>query len=97
VHGVQIGLTSVMFTVICWNWLGWKGVFSFFPFWTLFEFVYRWRMRGLLPCPKCGFDPYLFLMDEDKAKSEIESHWRKKFAERGIPFPEKAPSGRISP
>ncbi len=88
VHFIQIGLTSVMFTLLFWSVLGWRGVVSFVPFWTLFEIVYRWRLRAVLPCRQCGFDPYLFLADVDSAKVEIETHWKKKFAEKGIPYPD---------
>ena len=48
-------------------------------------------MRAALPCQQCGFDPYLFLIDEEWAKKEVEQHWRKKFADHGIPYPEKQP------
>ena len=91
-HFFQIILTSLVFTLICWNWLGWKGVFSFFPFWAVFEVAYRWRVRVLLQCRQCGFDPYLFLIDEEWAKREIETHWKKKFQEKGIPFPSGPPT-----
>jgi hypothetical protein len=76
--------------MICtWPWFGWKGIVSILPFWSVFEFIYRWRMRAALGCPYCGFDPYLFLIDEDWAKREVETHWRKKYSDRGIPYPEK--------
>jgi hypothetical protein len=59
----------------------------FIPLWTAFEVVYRIRARGVLSCELCGFDPYLFLTNENLARKEIESHWRKKFQEHGIPYP----------
>lgn len=93
-HYSQIGLTSLTFTLFAWNWLGWKGIVSFVPLWSVFEFLYRWRIRGLLPCQHCGFDPYLFKIDVQKAKQEVEAHWRKKFAEKGIPYPEPKPHER---
>lgn len=78
-HFFQIGLTSVFFTLLTWPWLNWKGIVSFLPFWITFEVIYRLRVRGLVHCPHCGFDPYLFLSDEDKAKSAIEAHIKKKY------------------
>lgn len=62
---------------------------SFFPFWILFEFFYRARTRVALSCPHCGFDPYLYLADAQWARDEMETYWRKKFEEKGTPFPEK--------
>ena len=86
----QVALTSIFFTICTWPWLSWKGIVSFLPFWSVYEFIYRWRMRAALPCQQCGFDPYLFLIDEEWAKKEVEQHWRKKFADHGIPYPEKS-------
>lgn len=59
------------------------------PFWISFELIFRTRMRGQIHCPNCGFDPFLFVTDEGLAKSEIENHWKKVFAEKGIPYPQK--------
>ncbi len=87
-HLFQVLLTSAIFTLFFWSQLNWRGVVCFFPFWTLFEFAYRWRMRAILSCPQCGFDPYLFRSDIHRARGEIESHWRKKFKEKGVPYPE---------
>ena len=52
-----------------------------------FEGYYRSRVRIALSCPHCGFDPYLYLTDVKRARQEIEAYWRKKFAEKGIPYP----------
>jgi hypothetical protein len=83
----QVAMTAVFFTLVTWSWFGWKGMVSFIPFWTIFEAVYRSRVRAALGCPQCGFDPYLYLVDVGRARSEIEGHWKKKFAEKGIPYP----------
>ncbi len=88
-HLFQIGLTSVVFMLATWSWFEWKGIVSFFPLWTLFEMVYRSRVRAALACNHCGFDPYLYLIDLPRAREVVENHWRKKFAEKGIPYPEK--------
>jgi hypothetical protein len=88
-HFSQVGLTAIVFSMATWRWFGVKGLVSFIPIWTVFEVIYRLRMRAALRCDQCGFDPYLFLLDENKAKVEIENHWRKKYEEKGIPFPEK--------
>lgn len=88
-HYVQIALTAACFTLLSWPIFGWKGIVSFIPLWTLFEVLYRGRVRGALLCPHCGFDPYLYMVDVKRARVEVESHWRKKFADKGIPYPEK--------
>jgi hypothetical protein len=96
-HYVQIGLTAACLTLACWPLFGWKGMVSFVPIWTLFEVLYRGRVRGALHCPHCGFDPYLYMTDVRRARAEVEDHWRKKFAEKGIPYPEKAKDPRPAP
>ena len=95
-HGFQVGLTSLVFTLACWPWMGWKGLISFVPFWMGFEIFYRWRMRATLSCTQCGFDPYLFRIDLKRASREIETHWRGKFKEKGVPYPER-PAKEIHP
>jgi len=84
----RIGLCALVFTISTWTWFSWKGLVSFVPFWAVFELVHRSRVRGLLACPHCGFDPYLYLVDVKLARREIEEHWKRKFAEHGIPFPQ---------
>ncbi|MFZ9595637.1 MAG: hypothetical protein ACO3A2_06110 [Bdellovibrionia bacterium] len=88
-HGFQVALSSCVFTAVFWKVFHLKGLVSFVPFWMVFEVVYRWRTRAALSCPGCGFDPYLFLSDLKTAQQEIQAHWKKKFAEKGIPYPEK--------
>jgi hypothetical protein len=93
----QVILTAWVMTGLTWPWLGWKGIVSVIPLWTAFEIFYRWRARGVLSCSLCGFDPYLFMIDEEWARREMETHWRQKFAEKGIPFPEKPPGPGVTP
>lgn len=96
-HYVQIALTAVFLTMVTWPWLAGKGWVSVFPLWVGFEAIYRVRARAQLHCDDCGFDPYLYLVDAQRAKTEIEAHWRKKFAERGIPYPEKGQGANAAP
>ena len=86
-HFVQIGLTTVVFTMLTWNWLGWKGMVAFVPIWAIFETFFRIKLRAALTCYYCGFDPYLYLQDDEKARTAIEQFWRRRFSEKGIPFP----------
>jgi hypothetical protein len=85
-----VGLTALVFTAATWAWFSWKGIVSFVPLLAAFEIFYRGRVRAALHCSQCGFDPYLYLTDVKRARAEVESHWRKKFAEKGIPYPEQA-------
>ena len=86
-HFFQIGLLTVVFAILCWSKLSGRGFIAFIPFWSIFEVLYRWKLRILLPCSQCGFDPYLFSSDVKRAQQEVEHHWRKKFADKGIPYP----------
>lgn len=97
-HFAQIAMTSIILMLATWNWFEWKGVISFLPLWMGFEIVFRTRCRAVLLCSACGFDPYLYLSDLPRARAEIEAHWRRKFDEKGIPFPEKRQgSGLLKP
>jgi hypothetical protein len=84
-----VASAAAFFTLVTWPLFSWKGIVSFVPLWTFFEIWYRTKVRGALSCRQCGFDPYLYLTDADQAKAEVETYWRKKFDEKGIPYPEK--------
>jgi glutaredoxin len=75
--------------IVTWPLFTWKGIVVIVPFWTIFETVYRARTRAALACPHCGFDPYLFARDIKLAAQEVDTHWRRKFAEKGVPYPER--------
>ena len=92
-HFAQVGITSILIALAIYHfypWMGLKGLVSFLPLWIGFETVYRARVRTKVTCGKCGFDPVLYLVDVEKAREAIQVHWRKRFEERGIPFPEPA-------
>jgi hypothetical protein len=75
-HFVQVGLTSAVLTLLTWSWFSWKGIVSFIPLWIAFEMIFRSRMRADFLCSNCGFDPYLYLTDLDRAREGIEKHWK---------------------
>jgi hypothetical protein len=86
----HIIIATAFFAAIFWPLLGIKGVFAFLlPVGIVMEAVYRLKMRAALICPDCQFDPVLYLVDREKAVRQVEEAWRKKFTEKGIPFPEK--------
>jgi hypothetical protein len=94
-HLFQVALTACFFSVITWNVFGWKGLFSFLPFWAAFEIFYRSRTRVLASCEHCGFDPYIYLADSKKARHEIEAFWKKKIDVRKSALSAKpAPVGK---
>jgi hypothetical protein len=75
--------------MLSWNWLGFVGLFSIVPFWIVFELVYRIRLRTGFECKVCGFDPYLYLHDIQKAKAQVDARLRQTYALKGVPYPEK--------
>ncbi len=85
----QVVLTTALVTLASWPWFDWKGVVSFVPLWGVFEIIYRSRLRTALVCQNCGFDPYLYLTDVKKARTELEKTVRARYAEKGVPFPVK--------
>lgn len=92
IHFVQVALTAILVAIgiyALFPWMGAKGLVSFIPLWIGFESIYRARVRAQVRCTKCGFDPILYLVDVGKARAAIQDHWRARFAEKGIPFPEE--------
>jgi hypothetical protein len=85
-------ISTAFFMLLAWPWLSWKGVVAFVPFWAIFEAIYRMKMRDALVCDECGFDPVLFLVNNKKAVKAVETHWRKRFEQMGLPYPEKKPT-----
>ncbi len=96
-HIFQIGLTTAVLTLLFWPWWHIKGTVVFLPLWIGFETFYRVRTRAAMRCTRCGFDPYLYHIDLDWARREVDAHWRKQFEDKGIPYPEKARPGTPSP
>jgi hypothetical protein len=90
----HILLTTAFFSLLTWPWMHWKGLFAFLiPVGLVLEAVYRLKMRAAMVCPDCNFDPILFLVNREKAIAQVEETWRKKFEEKGFPYPEKRRSG----
>lgn len=99
-HFMQMVVTTVFVMTVLWPWTHWKGAVFFVPIWVTFELIFRIRTRAALICGNCGFDPNLYLIDPKRARSDVEAFWRKKFAEKGIPYPgdvESAPGAEDRP
>lgn len=93
-HWIQIALTTGVLTLALYPWLEWKGLVTFVPTWTLFEYIFRTRVRVALACPYCGFDPFLYMRDVKKARSEMVRFSRAKYEARGVPYPEDVLAGK---
>ncbi|MBU6153308.1 MAG: hypothetical protein KGP28_03300 [Bdellovibrionales bacterium] len=86
----HVFLATMSFTLLFWPLMGAKGFLAFLiPAGAVLEAVYRLKMRSAMVCPDCKFDPILYLVDRQKAIGQVEDAWRKKFSQKGIPFPEK--------
>jgi hypothetical protein len=99
IHFAQVGITTLLLAIAVryfYPWIGWKALVSFVPLWIAFETIYRGRVRAHVTCGKCGFDPVLYLVDVEKTRAAIRDHWRKRFKEKGIPFPGDAPENDAS-
>lgn len=87
---LQILITTASLTLVGYPWFGLKGfAFMIIPVGIAFEAFYRMKMRAAMVCPDCEFDPILYLVDRKKAAHQVERVWRKKFEQKGIPYPEK--------
>ena len=85
----QIAVTTCFLSILTWPWLHMKGVFALvIPVGLAMEAFSRMKMRDALVCPDCSFDPTLYLSDRETAVHHVDEAWRKKFAEKGLPYPE---------
>jgi hypothetical protein len=74
-HHFQLALATLAVTGVTWPIFGEKGLFLYFFFWLAFEFAYRLRKRQALICESCGFDPFLYKQDVQKARAALKKHW----------------------
>ncbi len=89
---LQVSLTALVFAGACSLFMGaagWRAGVIFFPLWTGVEIWHRLNTRKKVTCLQCGFDPYLYLIQEQLAKKEVEAYWRQKFASKNRPYPER--------
>jgi hypothetical protein len=91
----RVFLSSLLIALALSPWWGWKGIVAFFPLWIGFELIYRAKARQEIECPHCGFDPFLYMHDPERANTSVKAHFQKRFEERGIPYPPAAsPPGK---
>lgn len=97
-HFAQVGITTVLLSALVAHfvpWIGWKTLVGFVPLWIGFETVYRARVRTSAACQHCGFDPFLYLSDRKRARNAIREHWRKRYEEKGLEFPEEVSANAL--
>tara|TARA_Y100000590_G_scaffold457597_1_gene610579 strand:+ start:3571 stop:3861 length:291 start_codon:yes stop_codon:yes gene_type:complete len=58
--------------------MSFRGIFSFFVFLGVFEWVRRANYRKELPCPHCGFDASWYKKDVKVARKLVADHWAAK-------------------
>jgi hypothetical protein len=74
-HHFQLGVLTAATAGLAWPLCGIKGLYFYFFFWLVFEFAYRIRKRQALICESCGFDPFLYKQDVQKARAALKKHW----------------------
>ena len=74
-HYVQLFFLTLITLLIFYPILKWRGIFTFFFYWPLFEYVRRAVYRNDIPCPYCGFDAILYKKDVKQALHSIKRFW----------------------
>lgn len=77
IYFFRVGVATAFFTLVFWNFFGWKGIAVLFPFWVIFEWIYRTKLRQQMECPHCGFDPYLYQANRELANAKVKAHFAK--------------------
>jgi len=88
---LRVGIAAVFFTLATWSFFGLKGMVSFIPLWIGFEFFYREKVRQMLFCKTCGFDPYLYKTNLKKTRETIQKHQESRKAKLTPTPPPTAP------
>lgn len=74
----QLAIATITTTYLAFPIFGWKGISMFFVYMAGFEFFYRLRKRHALICTSCGFDPFLYKQDVQRARQALKTHWQKR-------------------
>jgi hypothetical protein len=93
----QLTLLTVTASYLAWPLFGEKGIALLFPFWGAFEFFYRLRKRQALVCESCGFDPFLYKQDIQKARAKLRQHWEKRIENENLFAGKKLKNYRTNP
>lgn len=74
-HHAQMAVVTAAVSYLLWPFFGPKSIPFYLIYWAGFEFFYRLRKRDALICESCGFDPFLYMQDVDKARKALKKHW----------------------
>ncbi len=96
-HVGQLLLLTVATVLVAWPSFGVKGLSLFFLYWGIFEFAYRFRKRQALICQSCGFDPFLYKQDVQKARAALRQHWEKRIESENLFAGKKLKNYRTNP
>ena len=83
-HHAQLTIATIFLVWAGWDFFGLKSLSFYLFFWACFEFVYRFRKRQALVCKTCGFDPFLYKQDVDKARHALKLHWQAKIEKENL-------------
>jgi len=72
---LQMTLITVAITACLYPFMEWKGIFSFFFVWAVFEGAFRLNFRKEVPCPHCGFDASWYKKDVTVAREKVDQFW----------------------
>jgi hypothetical protein len=67
-------LISIMFMWSIWQRLEPRGIFIFIVVQVFIELVIHFRWRLSLTCPHCGFDPLIYLKDQNRAAEKVKNY-----------------------
>lgn len=77
--------------------MGFKGGFSIFFIWSLFELGIRTLFKKEISCPHCGFDASLYKKDIKMTRKLVENFWLEKSQTTKITENEKNEEENLKP
>lgn len=77
-HHAAFSLATAAIMILGWPVFGLRAVVFYFPIWMGFELIHRMRKRVSLVCEGCGFDPFLYKSDVERAREAMRKHWQTK-------------------
>ena len=83
-HHAQLFLLTVAITILSFPIFGFNGLMLYLVFWGGFEIFYRLRKRQALICQSCGFDPFLYKQDVNKARQALRAHWESRIEKENL-------------
>lgn len=75
IHYLQITILTLLFMLVTYSWIEWKGGVIFFFFWGFFEATVKSSHRKEIPCPDCGFDATWYKRDVKMARKLVRDFW----------------------